>query len=105
MVTYIYLHSVKVYSIHTMNNYVPPYYTEAGVDGETGILLATSGLLADLQACGLHQVKDCITFRQSFSYAATSCSKAGEPLVAANMSNDDIKLKKAGSGQRKKGHT
>ena len=36
-----------------MNNYVPPYYTDtAGVDGETGILLATSGLLADLQACG-----------------------------------------------------
>ena len=40
-----------------MNNYVPTYCTEAGVDGETEILLATSGLLADLQACGLHQVK------------------------------------------------
>ena len=77
-----------------MNNYVPPYYTEAGVDGETGILLATSGLLADLQACGLHQVKDCITFRQSFSFAATPCSKAGEPLVAGNVA-DDRKLKKA----------
>ena len=77
------------------NNYVPPYYTEAGVDGETGILLATSSLLADLQACGLHQVKDCITFRQSFSFAATPCNKAGEPFVAANMSNDDRKLKKS----------
>ena len=72
---------------------MPPYYTEAGVDGETSILLATSGLLADL-----HQVKDCITFRQSFSFAATPCSKAGEPLAAANLRtscNEDRKLKKS----------